>query len=195
MINKKMVSVLMGLLMIVSIGASAAASTTSNYSVNQIGQSAGNVKTYVETQNGLPSKVSIGNKNVTTAQFLYLMTSATSNLAKNNKNNIYLKNVSNPTNPSETFKGGTIDKTTYLSMASSVNSYIAKYGKTPNYVTTSNGNIKYQSMVYMYSKIMNYYKVNNKLPGSVTLKSWYSQTLGDKATVNATKGFLRLLQF
>lgn len=191
MINKKMVSVLMGLLMIVSIGASAAASTPGNYSVSQIGQSAGNVKNYVETQNSLPSKVSVGNKNVTTAQFLYLMTSATSNLAKNNKNSIYFKNVSNPTSPSETFKGGTISKTTYLSMASSVNSYIAKYGKAPNYVTTSQGTIKYQSMVYMYSKIMNYYKVNNKLPSSVTLKSWYAQTLGPAATVNATSGFFK----
>jgi hypothetical protein len=191
MINKKMVSVLIGLLMIVSIGASAATSTTGNYSVSQIGQSAGNVKNYVETQNSLPSKVSVGNKNVTTAQFLYLMTSATSNLAKNNKNSIYFKNVSNPTSPSETFKGGTINKTTYLSMASSVNSYIAKYGKAPNYVTTAQGTIKYQSMVYMYSKIMNYYKINNKLPTSVTLKSWYAQTLGPAATVNATSGFFK----
>ncbi|ADZ09176.1 Pseudomurein-binding repeat-containing protein [Methanobacterium lacus] len=191
MINKKMVSVLIGLLMIVSIGASAATSTTGNYSVSQIGQSSGNVKNYVETQNSLPSKVSVGNKNVTTAQFLYLMTSATSNLAKNNKNSIYFKNVSNPTSPSETFKGGTIDKNTYLSMASSVNSYIAKYGKAPNYVTTAQGTIKYQSMVYMYSKIMNYYKINNKLPTSVTLKSWYAQTLGPAATVNATSGFFK----
>lgn len=186
-----MVSVLIGLLMIVSIGASAATSTTGNYSVSQIGQSSGNVKNYVETQNSLPSKVSVGNKNVTTAQFLYLMTSATSNLAKNNKNSIYFKNVSNPTSPSETFKGGTIDKNTYLSMASSVNSYIAKYGKAPNYVTTAQGTIKYQSMVYMYSKIMNYYKINNKLPTSVTLKSWYAQTLGPAATVNATSGFFK----
>lgn len=186
-----MVSVLMGLLMIVSVGASAAATNTGNYSVNQIGQSSGNVKNYVETQNGLPNKVSIGNKNVTTAQFLYLMTSATTNLAKNNKSSIYLKNVSNPTNPVETFKGGTITKATYLSMASSVNSYIAKYGKAPNYVTTAQGTIKYQSMVYMYSKIMKYYKDNNRLPTSVTLKSWYAQTLGPAATVNATKGFFK----
>ncbi|MTK63269.1 MAG: hypothetical protein F8N15_01720, partial [Methanobacterium sp.] len=191
MINKKIVSVLMGLLMLLSIGASAAASTTGNYSINQIGQSSANVKNYVETQNGLPSKVSIGNKNVTTAQFLYLMTTATTNLNKSNKNNITLKNVSNPTNPTETFKGGTITKTTYLSMATSVNSYIAKYGKAPNYVTTSQGLIKYQSMVYMFSKIMNYYKVNNRLPTSVSLKSWYAQTLGPAATVNATSGFFK----
>ncbi len=186
-----MISVLMGLLMLLSIGAAAAASNPGNYSVNQIGQSSGNVKNYVETQNGLPNKVSIGNKNVTTAQFLYLMTKATSNLYKNNKNNVTLKNVSNPTNPSETFKGGSISKTTYLSMANSVNSYIEKNGKAPSYVTTTQGTIKYQSMVYMFSKVMKYYKDNNKLPSSVTMKSWYAQTLGPAATVNATKGFFK----
>lgn len=172
--------------MFLSMGAAAAASNSTSYSPGQIGQSAGNVKTYVETQNGLPNKVSVGNKNVTTAQFLYLMTSATANLYKNNKNNVTLRNVSNPTNPTETFKGGTISQATYISMASSVNSYIAKYGKAPNYVTTSQGAIKYQSMVYMYSKIMKYYKDNNKLPGTVSLKTWYAQTLGPAATWNAT---------
>jgi hypothetical protein len=119
------------------------------------------------------------------------MTKATSNIYKNNKNNVTLKNVSNPTNPSETFKGGSISKTTYLSMANSVNSYIEKNGKAPSYVTTTQGTIKYQSMVYMFSKVMKYYKDNNKLPSSVTMKSWYAQTLGPAATVNATKGFFK----
>lgn len=183
---KKVLPILLSVLMFLSMGAAAATSNTTSYSVNQIGQSAGNVKSYVETQNGLPSKVSIGNRNVTTAQFLYLMTSATAHLANNTKSNISLKNVSSPTKPTETFKGGTISNSTYISMARSVNSYIAKYGKAPNYVTTSLGTIKYQSMVFMFSKIMKYYKDNNKLPKTVTLKTWYAQTLGPAGQLNAT---------
>lgn len=177
----------MAIIMVSSIGASAAVSSnTTSFNSSQVAQSAGNVKTYVETQYGLPNKVTVGNKNVSTSQFLYLLSTATSNIGKNNKSKIYLRNVSNPTNPTETFKGGTITKSNYLTIASSINSYIAKYGKAPSYVTTSLGTIKYQSLVYMYSKVLNYYKSNNKLPSSVTVGSWYATTLGPSGKLNTT---------
>lgn len=173
--------------MISSIGASAAASSnTTSFNNSQIAQSAGHVKTYVETKYTLPTKVAVGSKNVTTSQYLYLLTSATSNIGSNKKGAIYLKNVSSPSSVTETFKGGSISKTTYLSMASSVNSYISKNGKAPSYVTTSLGIMKYQTMVYMFSKVMNYYNVNKKLPNSVSTQSWYATTLGPSGKVNAT---------
>lgn len=184
---KKFLPILIAVIMVSSVGASAAASNnTTSFTNSQIGQSAGHVKTYVDTKYNLPSKVTVGSKNVTTAQFLYLLTSATSNIGSNKKVSVYLKNVSSPTNPTETFKSGTISKSTYLSMASSVNSYISKYGKAPNYVTTSYGTIKYQSLVYMFSKVMNYYNGNSKLPSSVSMQSWYANTLGPSGKVNAT---------
>lgn len=173
--------------MVSSIGASAAASSnTTSFTNSQIAQSAGHVKSSIETNYGLPTKVTVGNKNVTTSQFLYLLTTATSNINNGKKGSVYLRNVSNPNNPTETFKGGTITKATYISMASSVNSYISKYGKAPNYVTTSSGTIKYQSMVYMFSKVMNYYKNNNRLPSSVSMQSWYAATLGPSGKLNST---------
>lgn len=173
--------------MVSSIGASAAASNnTTSFTNGQIAQSAGHVKTYVDTKYSLPTKVTVGNKNVTTPQFLYLLTSATSNIGSGKKGSVYLKNVSNPNNPSETFKSSTISKTTYLSIANSVNSDISKYGKVPNYVKTSSGNIKYQTMVYMFSNVMNYYQKNNRLPNSVYVQSWYAKTLGPSGKVNAT---------
>jgi hypothetical protein len=186
-IVKKFLPILIAVIMVSSIGASAAASNnTTGFTNSQIAQSAAHVKTYVNTTYSLPTKVTVGNKNVTTSQFLYLLTSATSNIGSGKKGLVYLKNVSNPNNPTETFKGGTISKATYLSMASSVNSYISKYGKAPNYVTTSSGTIKYQSMVYMFSKVMNYYKNYNKLPSSVSMQSWYATTLGPSGKLNAT---------
>jgi len=184
---KKFLPILIAVIMVSSIGASAAASSnTTSFTNSQVAQSAGHVKTYVETKYSLPTKVTVGNKNVTTPQYLYLLTSATSNIASGKKGSIYLKNVSSPNSPSETFNGGTISKATYLSMASSVNSYISKYGKVPNYVTTSIGALKYQSMVYMFSKVMTYYNSNKKLPNSVSMKSWYATTLGPSGKLNVT---------
>ena len=68
-------------------------------------------------------------------------------------------------------------------MASRINAYIAKYGKLPSYVSTTHGNMKYQSLIYMYSKVMTYYDNNKVLPSTVSVKSWYAQTLGPAAVI------------
>ncbi len=185
---KKVLPILVGVLMLLSMGASAAVTANStSYNTSQIAQSASVVKHNVETNYSLPSYVKVGNKNVTKSQFLYLMTTATKNLNSGNKSLITLKTVSSPTNPRETLTSKSISKTEYLSMAGKINSYIANYGKLPNYVTLSNGQtMKYESLVYMYSKVLNYYKDNKVLPGTVSVKSWYAQTLGPAAKLNAT---------
>ena len=175
------------MLLFLSIGSSAAASNTNNSCTNsQITQSASNVKNYVETQYALPSTVKVGNKTVTSSQFLYLETLATSNLGNGNTKNVTIKNVSVASNPKENLTSGKLSKTEYLSMASKINSYITINGKLPNYVTTSLGAMGYQSVVYMYSKILNYYNINKVLPSTVSVNSWYANTLGPSGQVNAT---------
>ncbi|MEM4526039.1 MAG: pseudomurein-binding repeat-containing protein, partial [Methanothermobacter sp.] len=41
----------------------------------------------------------------------------------------------------------------------------------PNYVSTSIGKVNYQSLIYAYSRIINFYNTNGRLPNSVTIKS------------------------
>ncbi|MCE5214610.1 MAG: hypothetical protein LLF83_07830 [Methanobacterium sp.] len=41
--------------------------------------------------------------------------------------------------------------------------------KAPDYVTCSLGNLSFQNALYMYSKIMNLYKTNNRLPNYVSM--------------------------
>lgn len=187
MIVKKTLIITTIMLLFLSIGSSAAASNTNNSCTNsQITQSASSVKNYVETQYGLPSTVKVGNKTVTSSQFLYLETMATSNLGNGNKNNVTLKNVSAAANPKENLTSGKLSKTEYLSMASKINNYINSNGKLPNYVTTSLGTMGYQSVVYMYSKILNYYNNYNYLPSTVSVNSWYATTLGPSGQLNGT---------
>ena len=185
MINRKVLPIMLGVIMLLSMGASAA--VTTSFSTGQVSQAAVTVKNNTETKYGLSSTVTVGGKNVSNYQFLYLLSSATNNVANGkSKNLIYLKNVSKPTSTSETLKSGTITKTEYVSMASRINSYIAKYGKLPSYVSTTKGNMKYQSLIYMYSKVLTYYNVKKVLPSSVSVKSWYAQTLGPAAVINST---------
>ena len=78
MIIKKVLPILLGILMLLSIGASAAATTNpTSYNTSQISQAAGVVKNTVETKNSLPPNVTIGNTKVSNSQFLYLLTTAT----------------------------------------------------------------------------------------------------------------------
>jgi hypothetical protein len=186
MIIKKVLPILLGMLMLLSLGATSAATNPDSYNASQISQAASVVKHNVETKYNLPNNVTVGNTQVTNSQFLYLMTTATKNVANGNKSSINLRTVSNPTTPTETVTSGTITKSEYIILSNKINSYINVNDRLPNYATTSLGNMKYQSLIYMYSKILNYYNVNKVLPNTVSVKSWYAQTLGPAAVINSS---------
>jgi len=189
MIIKKSLMVFTVMLIFLSTGASAATITTNStnsFNNSQITQSATNVKKYVETEYTLPNTVKVANQTVTAPQFLYLMTKTTQNLGNKVSINVTLKNVTKSISPSENLTSGKINKTEYLSIANRINNYITANGKLPNYVTTSLGKMGYQSVIYMYSKILNYYNVYNYLPSTVSVNSWYANTLGPSGQLNGT---------
>ena len=188
MIIKKAIPILIGLIMLLSIGASAAATanSTTTYNTTQITQTASAVKYNVEHKYTLPNNVTIGNTQITNPEFLYILTTATKNAAKNNKSSITFKNVSKATAPSETTTGGTLTKVQYLTIADQINSYVNANGRLPNYVNTAVGTMKYSSLEYMFSKVMAYYGINKVLPSTVAVKSWYTLSLGPAATLNGT---------
>ncbi len=187
MIIKKVLPILIGLLMLLSMGASAATTTNStSYNASQIGQAASVVKHNVETKYALPSSEIVGKSKVTNSQFLYLLTTATKYVATGNKNTIHLRNVANPKSPYESLRSGTLTKTQYYNIANQIDNYITANGKIPNYVSTPLGNMKYQTLIYMYSNILTYYQGHKYLPKTVSVKSWYAQTLGPAAVINET---------
>jgi hypothetical protein len=195
MIIKKAIPILMGLIMLLSIGASAAASanSTTTYTTNQITQTASAVKYNVEHKYTLPNNVTIGNTQITNPEFLYILTTATKNAAKNNKSSIAFKNVSKATSPSEKTTGGTLTKAQYLTIAGQINSYVNANGRLPNYVSTAVGTMKYSSLEYMFSKVMAYYGINKVLPNTVSVKSWYTLSLGPAAKLNGTAKYTSTL--
>ena len=182
----------MGLLMLLSLSASAATSNTTSFNSSQITQSAGNVKHYVENEYRLPNTVKVGNKSVSEPQFLYLLTTTTNNIGiGKSKTNVTLKTVSNTSTVKETVTSGKLTRSEYISLAKRINSYITTNGKIPSSMSTSIGTMKYQSIVYMYSKVLAYYDTNKVLPSTVSVKSGYATTLGPAASVNATNGFFK----
>jgi hypothetical protein len=172
-INRKLSLAVISLLTIslfINVGDVSAANTTLNTS--DIIKSSETVKNYVETKHNVPSKVTVGKQNVTTTQYLYLLTSTVGKINKSSSTPVTVKNVSKPTNPSESITSGTLTKNEYLQLATKITTFIDKYGRVPNYVSTSLGTIRYENLVYTYSKVLNFYKTNKRLPNTVSVTPW-----------------------
>lgn len=171
---KKLIPILLVLLMFLSISAISAA----EYNTTHISTSAKNVKNYVETNKKLPSTVKVNGTAITTPQFLYLLTKDVRYINSKIKTPIASKSVSKASQPAETLSSTTsITKSQYLKYASSIIIYVDKNKRAPNFITTSSGKkIRYENIVYSYSKILAYYKDNNRLPSSVTVKTWSAVT-------------------
>ena len=172
--RKLFIAGIVALALFLSISNVSAAASTS-VTTNQVINASSVVKSYVETNHTLPSSVKVGENQVNMSQFLELMTTALANINNNKPNaTIAVKSYSNAAAPSENITSRNINKTEYLDIANRVKSYMDTNGKAPNYATqaSTGDTVSFESMVYMYSKILNYYKTNNALPNYVSVTPW-----------------------
>ena len=147
----------------------ATSSSKTTFTLNQINNASARIDSFVNTNHRLPNYVTISNVDVTMPQFLQLVTQDLINTNSGSKASITLGFVNTATNPSDNYKSGNILKSEYLSIANKVLVFINSYGRAPNFSTTSLGSISYESLIYDYSKIMNFYITNNKLPNYVSV--------------------------
>ena len=155
-------------------------SITASYTLYDIKIAASRVKAYIESNKKLPDYVQVGTRQVTMPQFLKLLTAGLLKVKSGSKSSVTLKSVGSPMKPTQNLKTGNIYKTEYLVLAGKVASFINSYGKAPNYSSSTLGKIQYESLVYMYSRIMNYYGTKNVLPNYASMKSW--QTTSNNPT-------------
>ncbi|MEL7670050.1 transglutaminase domain-containing protein [Methanobacterium sp.] len=151
-----------------------------NFTVSQITDAAARVKAYIETNHKLPNYVTIGTTQVEMPEFLKLLTAGLLQINNGTTTSITLKDINSAAKPSESVKSGNITKTGYLDLAKRVNTFIDANGALPNYATSSLGKLNYQSLIYTFSKIMAFYKTNERLPSYVTVKPW--STVGSSST-------------
>ncbi len=140
--------------------------------IDQMKDASETVKSYAETNHALPSYVTIYGTQVTMPQFLKLLATAVTNINGKLNATIVLQNYNTATSPSETVTPGSLNTTSYVSLADTIISYMDSNGKAPDYVSTSLGNARYESLVYMYSLILGYYNNKTALPQNVTVTPW-----------------------
>ncbi len=154
--------------------------TSKNFTVSQITDAAARVKAFIETNHKLPNYVTIGTTQVQMPEFLKLLTAGLLQLNSGKTTSITLKDVNGPAKPTESVKSGSITKSGYLDLAKRVNAFIDANGALPNYATSSLGKLNYQSLIYSFSKVLAFYKTNDRLPSYVTVKPW--STVGTSST-------------
>ena len=156
---------------------------STSFTVDQIKDAAARVKAYIETNHRLPNYVTIGTTQIQMPDFLKLLTAGLLQINSGTTTPITLKNVNTPTKPTESIKSGSITKAGYLDLAKRVNSFIDANGVLPNYATINLGKLNYNSMIYMFSKILNFQKTNNRLPSYVTVAPWSTISQSTASTV------------
>ncbi len=145
--------------------------SSTSFTMSQINTAAKTVKTYIETNKKMPSYVTISGTQVTMSQFLKLLTSDLINVNSGSKASITLSSATAPGSTVNTLKAGNIQKSEYLKIANSINSFMNTNNRAPSYASSTLGKIGFGSMVYMFSKIMVYYASNGRLPSYVSMTS------------------------
>ena len=152
--------------------ASTSSTSKVTYSRAQISDASKRVTAFVNKNDRLPKYVTIGKHKVTMPQFLHLTTKSIVNTNEGPGGSATLHTVYSPKKATESLKSGHITKTEYIKLANSILKTIGTTGKAPSSISTSLGKMNFQNMVLSYSKILNFFKNNSKLPGYVTVKPW-----------------------
>jgi hypothetical protein len=138
----------------------------------QIEEASSRVKNYIESNQVLPNYVKIENCDVTMAQFLELLTTSLIQISNGADGQMLLKSINAPLNSNGNYSSGTIYKADYINMAQRIKSFMDSNSISPNYATSTLGNIQFETLIYIYSKIMNFEFVNGYLPNYVTVAQW-----------------------
>lgn len=167
----------------------ASAGSTWTVTESQIKDAAGRVKSFIEKNDRLPNYVTIGSKQVSMSQYLKLVNQETLNL-DGSSGSLTVGSVSGPTNPTESVKSGNIQKSEYLKLAKNILNFMNSNGRAPNYASSSLGTIRYESLVYAFSRVVAFHDDNSRLPNYVSVKSWTSQTGGSTTTDPSLQKYL-----
>ena len=160
--------------------------------LKQVTTASQNVKKYIENNGELPNTVTIGSITYSLAEYMYLASQAIINLKANNKADIAVKQVSNPTSPQEATNLGNLYD--YLSVAKSVVNTANSKGIMPNSVSSNIGTIGYNGLVYATARTVAFYGDNSIMPNYVTIKTYGTSTtspLNSKNTIKDLTPYLK----
>ncbi|MGL6298264.1 MAG: hypothetical protein ACRC1M_03745 [Methanobacteriaceae archaeon] len=144
------------------------------------------VKNYINKNGKAPNYITMNNYKFSMAEFLYLLTKATTYKYKGSSSDVTIKyNIKNPPCPSGANVNGYFKKANYYKVANNIANFITKNNQVPNYASTSLGKMNYQTLLFAYSRIGDYIGTYNKLPSSVQINVKISHSMNRYLPVNS----------
>lgn len=162
--------------------------TTTNKNIitsKEIKEMASTVKTYIEKNKKLPSKVTVNKKVYTYGQVAYILSNAINHLDKS-MTFFTVKGCEKATGDIVNEK---ILADDFKDIAKRTAAYIKKNKQCPNYATTkkSKKRLRARVFIYMFARVVNYYYAKKALPKAANVNSKYFQTTSAKKTTTTTK--------
>ena len=140
------------------------------FTLNELEDAASRVKSFIQSNRRLPAHVDISGVPVTMPQFLEMLTTSLLQINRGITTPVALKNVNNPENSElNNVLYGDIQLSEYIEMARRISSFIKTENRAPDFTGSPLGDIGYKSLVYMFSRILNFYGENGRLPNFVTV--------------------------
>ncbi|WP_407378695.1 transglutaminase domain-containing protein [Methanobrevibacter sp.] len=135
-----------------------------NITLNNVLTAATNLKNYIEGNLTLPSKLDVGGTSYTIPQVLSMMAQSALIVGGQSSSNIVSSIVTEPDNSAGKQIYSQLDDDEYLVVAKNIHEYCLLNNQAPNNITTSVGDVKYESLVYLFARVLAYYNANNALP-------------------------------
>jgi uncharacterized protein YpmS len=145
---------------------------TNTFTSTQINSAATSLRNYIDTNDKLPSYVTVGPTQVSLPQFLQLMATNLININGGTSPSVTLKTVSNPSGTTENIIIGTITKSEIVSLAQTIKSTIDSTGIAPASIKSTAGTLGYENILYTFSRTLAFQATYNRLPNYITVNPW-----------------------
>ena len=150
---------------------------SNRFSIKEIEAAATNVKNYVNSNNVLPSTVTVAKKKLSISQFSYLMAKAVYNINASNSNYITLPNNMSKSKSSGDSMNTKVYQAQYMDLTKRVISHEESNKVPPVYakVYSSSGSLvgkaEFDLYTFSFAKILDFHKSKNYLPKYCTFES------------------------
>jgi hypothetical protein len=148
------------------------ASKPTEVSQSSVISAAKTLNSHVAKNKKLPNSVLVAGYRYSMPEFLYLMSKTISNKKIKSNSPIKIKyDIGNPNKPSGTGSKGQIYSYYYCKYADTIIKSIDKTNRAPNFITTAGGNkLQYQSIIFLFGKILSSTKKDLPYFVSVNIK-------------------------
>lgn len=147
-------------------------------SIKQVALAGQGVKNNIEIYGKIPEKVQVGDGWVNIAQYAHFGVMAILQIASGNNSNIMPKAVPADKVPGDSYenmKPGKILFKDYVDYADRIYGYLNNNKSLPPYGKCALGDVSWQNSIYLFSKVLDAYMENSKLPNYMALERWSHQ--------------------